>query len=152
MIYKMPLFFSKLLLVQKWTIFGSPKVHLYDVCREVRLGVEYLGNYEFLKFCMSPSPWNHKKDISDRGEILIISKFEKSFLLFLSNFELHLNLTRLYVLWNFYLDSISKNKISRLVLTSALASQIKRDCTSYDFLGVVDHADYESDICFFIRP
>jgi len=39
-----------------------------------------------------------------------------------------------------------------LVVTSALASQIKRDGTSYDFLGVVDHADYESDICFFIRP
>ncbi len=35
-----------------------------------------------------------------------------------------------------------------MVLTSALASQIKRDGTSYDFLGVVDHADYESDICF----
>ncbi len=33
-----------------------------------------------------------------------------------------------------------------MVLTSALASQIKRDGTSYDFLGVVDHADYESDI------
>jgi hypothetical protein len=26
--------------------------------------------------------------------------------------------------------------------------QIKRDGTSYDFLGVVDHADYESDISF----
>jgi hypothetical protein len=39
-----------------------------------------------------------------------------------------------------------------LALTSALASQIKRDGTSYDFLGVVDHADYESDISFLIRP
>jgi hypothetical protein len=35
-----------------------------------------------------------------------------------------------------------------LVLTSALASQIKRDGTSYDLLGVVDHADYESDVSF----
>jgi hypothetical protein len=39
-----------------------------------------------------------------------------------------------------------------LVVTSALASQIKRDGTSYDFLGVVDHANYESDIRFLIRP
>jgi hypothetical protein len=39
-----------------------------------------------------------------------------------------------------------------LVLTSALASQIKRDGTSYDLLGVVDHADYESNISFLIRP
>ncbi len=39
-----------------------------------------------------------------------------------------------------------------MVLTSALASQIKRDGTSYDLLGLLDHADYESDICFFIRP
>ncbi len=31
-----------------------------------------------------------------------------------------------------------------------IASQNKRDGTSYDFLGVVDYADYESDICFFI--
>jgi hypothetical protein len=39
-----------------------------------------------------------------------------------------------------------------LVLTSALASQIKRDDTLYDFLGVEDHADYESGIYSFIRP
>ncbi len=39
-----------------------------------------------------------------------------------------------------------------LVLTSALASQFKWDGTLYDFLGVLDHADYESDICFLIRP
>jgi hypothetical protein len=39
-----------------------------------------------------------------------------------------------------------------LVLTSALASQIKQDGTSYDFLGVVDHANCESGISFLIRP
>jgi hypothetical protein len=35
-----------------------------------------------------------------------------------------------------------------LVVNSALASQIERNGTSYDFLGVVDHADYESEIFF----
>jgi hypothetical protein len=55
----------------------------------------------------------------------------------------------LLFLFSFYLHSVSLKKdvdVIDLVLTSALASQIKRDVTSYDFLGVVDHADYESDI------
>jgi hypothetical protein len=38
-----------------------------------------------------------------------------------------------------------------LVLTSALASQIQDLSSFYDLLEVIDHAVYESDICFFIR-
>jgi hypothetical protein len=45
-----------------------------DSCRAPKNTPGYLGNYGFLKFCISPSPhWNHIKDISDRAEILIIS-------------------------------------------------------------------------------
>jgi Leucine-rich repeat (LRR) protein len=62
-----------------------------------------------------------------------------------------LNLNSKILLLVFTSTPSLKKRCSYLVLTSALASQIKRDGTSYDLLGVVDHADYESDIFFFIR-
>jgi hypothetical protein len=39
-----------------------------------------------------------------------------------------------------------------LVVTSALASNRRNRLFLYDFLDVLDHVDYESDISFLIRP
>jgi hypothetical protein len=55
----------------------------------------------------------------------------------------------------FYLDSISKNQdveVLDLVVTSALAKKCRNIRFLYDFLEFLDHADYESEIIFLIRP